>query len=60
MRNSINYKADIINDVSGFEFDPLSIKTVSKKNVWKVLHHMQGLANYANKSKIFKYSIRYL
>tara|TARA_A100001011_G_scaffold317258_1_gene336553 strand:+ start:1908 stop:2963 length:1056 start_codon:yes stop_codon:yes gene_type:complete len=42
MKNAIKYKADIINDVSGFEFDSFSINTVSKKDVWKIIHHMQG------------------
>ena len=61
MRNSINYKADIINDVSGFEFDPLSIRTVSKKKCLESFtSYARDSANYANKPKIFKYSIRYL
>ncbi len=42
MKNSIKYKADIINDVSCFEFDKSSFKTIKNKNLWKVIHHMQG------------------
>ena len=34
--------ADIINDVSCFKFDPNSIKSVKNKNIWKIIHHMQG------------------
>ncbi len=39
---SIKKKADIINDVSCFRFDPRSFNSVKNKNLWKVIHHMQG------------------
>jgi len=39
---SIKNKVDIINDVSCFKFDPKSFKLVRNKNLWKVIHHMQG------------------
>ena len=42
MRNSIKYKVDIINDVSCFKFDKDSSTTIKNKNLWKVIHHMQG------------------
>ena len=42
MDYSIKEKADIINDVSCFKFDKKSFSTVSNKNLWKVIHHMQG------------------
>jgi dihydropteroate synthase len=42
MSKSIHYNADIINDVSSFDFDPKTILKIEKFNVWKVLHHMQG------------------
>ena len=42
MNHAINNKVDIINDVSCFKFDKDSFKTVKNKNLWKVLHHMQG------------------
>ena len=42
MRNSIKYNVDIINDVSGFKFDRESFKTIKNKNLWKVVHHIQG------------------
>ena len=42
MNFSINNKADIINDVSCFKFDPKSFDTIKNKNLWKIIHHMQG------------------
>ena len=42
MKNSIKYKADIINDVSCFKFDTDSSKTIKNKNLWKIIHHMKG------------------
>ena len=39
---SVKKKVDIVNDVSCFRFDPKSIKTVKNKNLWKIIHHMQG------------------
>ena len=39
---SLKHNADIINDVSCFKFDPGSFNSVKNKNVWKVIHHMQG------------------
>tara|TARA_Y100000992_G_scaffold300759_1_gene270065 strand:+ start:428 stop:1489 length:1062 start_codon:yes stop_codon:yes gene_type:complete len=42
IKNSIKYDADIINDVSCFRFDKNSYTEVKNKNVWKIIHHMQG------------------
>ena len=42
MRNAVNYKTNIINDVSCFEFDKNSRKVINNKNLWKIIHHMQG------------------
>ena len=39
---SIKNNADIINDVSCFKFDPKSFSAVKNKNLWKIIHHMQG------------------
>ena len=39
---SIKNGADIINDVSSFKFDPKSFGTINNKNLWKIIHHMQG------------------
>ncbi len=45
MVKSIRYGADLINDVSGFEFDKKSLLKIKKSKVSKVLHHMQGTPN---------------
>ena len=42
MNFSIKNNADIINDVSCFKFDPNSLSSVKNKNLWKIIHHMQG------------------
>ena len=39
---SIKYNADIINDVSCFKHDFKSSNSVKNKNLWKIIHHMQG------------------
>jgi dihydropteroate synthase len=45
MFKAIKYKSDLINDVSGFNYDVKAIDKIKKLNVWKVLHHMQGTPN---------------
>ena len=42
MTKTLDHRVDIINDVSSFNFDPLSYQSVKKSNSWKVIHHMQG------------------
>ena len=42
MNFSINNKADIINDVSCYKFDPKSFDSIKNKKLWKIIHHMQG------------------
>ena len=42
MRNCIKHNVDIINDVSCFKFDTESHSATKNKNLWKVIHHMQG------------------
>ena len=39
---AIKHKADIINDVSCFQFDPNSFDIIKRQNLWKIIHHMQG------------------
>ena len=39
---AIKKNVDIINDVSCFKFDKKSFKSVKNKNIWKIIHHMQG------------------
>ena len=42
MEKAIKSKVDIINDVSCYKFDKKSYNTVINKNLWKIIHHMQG------------------
>jgi dihydropteroate synthase len=42
MEKAIKSKVDIINDVSCFKFDKKSYNTIINKNLWKIIHHMQG------------------
>jgi len=45
MLKAIKNKTDLINDVSGFNYDVNAIDKIKNFNVWKVLHHMQGTPN---------------
>ena len=45
MDKSIKFGADVINDVSGFDYDSDSLSKLKDKNISKVLHHMQGTPN---------------
>ena len=54
MTKSIKYGADLINDVSGFNFDKTSLNKLKKYNVAKVLHHMQGEPNTMQKNPKYK------
>ena len=45
MIKSIKYKVDLINDVSGFNYDKAALSKLEKYNITKVLHHMQGTPN---------------
>ena len=42
MNFSIKHNVDIMNDVSCFKFDQKSFDTIKNKNLWKIIHHMQG------------------
>jgi dihydropteroate synthase len=42
MLEGTRYKTDIINDVSCFAFDKKSMQLIRNKNLFKVIHHMQG------------------
>lgn len=55
--NSIKYKTDIINDVSCFVFDKNSIKEIRNKNVWKVIHHMQGTPQTMQKKPKYNHAL---
>ena len=45
MIKAIKNKTDLINDVSGFNYDTKAIDKIKNYNTWKVLHHMQGTPN---------------
>ncbi len=45
MLKAIKNKSDLINDVSGFNYDVNAVEKIKNFNVWKVLHHMQGTPN---------------
>ena len=50
MLKSIKCGADLINDVSGFNFDIRSVSQVKRLGIPKVLHHMQGTPNTMQKN----------
>ena len=45
MLKAIKHKSNLINDVSGFNYDLKAIDKIKNFNIWKVLHHMQGTPN---------------
>ena len=45
MKYGLNYGVDLLNDVSGFNYDRNSINLIKNNNVSKVLHHMKGTPN---------------
>ncbi len=42
IKNALNFYIDIINDVSCFKFDKDSFNLIKNKNLFKIIHHMQG------------------
>ena len=60
MIKGANLGVDLINDVSGFRFDPKSLTKLKYYKIAKVLHHMQGLVQQCKKSQISKCIIRCL
>ena len=54
MIKSIKYGVDLINDVSGFNYDKNSLSKLKKYNITKVLHHMQGTPNTMQKNPKYK------
>ena len=54
MIKTIKYRADLINDVSGFIYDSQSLSKLKKYKIAKVLHHMQGTPNTMQKSPKYK------
>ncbi len=54
MVRSIKYGVDLINDVSGFNYDQNSLSKLRGYNISKVLHHMQGTPNTMQKNPKYK------
>ena len=54
MINSIKHGVDLINDVSGFNYDQNALSKLKKYNIAKVLHHMQGTPNTMQKNPTYK------
>jgi len=50
MNNGIEHGVDIINDVSGLNFDSKSFEVINNKNVPFILHHMQGTPDTMQKN----------
>ena len=50
MIKSLKNGANLINDVSGFTYDPYTILKLKNYNIPKVLHHMQGTPNSMQKN----------
>ena len=53
MNKGIKHGIDIINDVSGFNFDKKSFHVVKSKKIPLILHHMQGTPNTMQKNPIY-------
>ena len=54
MTKSIKYGVDLINDVSGFNYDKNSLPKLKKYNIAKVLHHMRGAPDNMQKNPNYK------
>ena len=54
MNNGIRNGVDIINDVSGLNFDEKSFKIINSKKTPFVLHHMQGTPNTMQNNPTYK------
>ena len=54
MKKGIENKINLINDVSGFEFDPDTIKVLKDTSIPFVIHHMQGNPRTMQKNPKYK------
>ncbi|MBD1150134.1 dihydropteroate synthase [Pelagibacterales bacterium SAG-MED29] len=54
MIKAIKHGADLINDVSGFNYENQSLSRLKKYNIAKVFHHMQGKPNTMQKNPKYK------
>ena len=54
MENGIKNKVNLINDVSGFEYDANTINILKKSKIPFVIHHMQGTPKSMQKNPRYK------
>ena len=54
MEKGINNKVNLINDVSGLEYDPKTINVLKKYKTSFVIHHMQGTPKNMQKNPKYK------
>ncbi len=54
MVKSIMHGSDLINDVSGFEYDQSALVKLRKYNISKIIHHMQGTPSTMQKNPKYK------
>ena len=54
MENGIKNKVNLINDVSGFEYDANTINILKKSKIPFVIHHMQGTPKNMQKNPKYK------
>ncbi len=54
MLKAIKFKVDLINDVSGFEYDKKSLQKLKRYKIPKVVHHMQGNPNTMQNNPKYK------
>ena len=54
MIKAIKHRADLINDVSGFNYDSKSLSRLKTHNIAKVLHHMQGTPSTMQKNPKYR------
>ena len=54
MENGIKNNINLINDVSGLEYDPSTIRVLKKTNISFVIHHMQGEPSTMQKNPKYK------
>ena len=54
MEKGINHKVNLINDVSGLNYDPDTINILKKTNIPFIIHHMQGTPKTMQKNPKYK------
>ena len=54
MKKSLKYKINIINDISGLDYDSNTLKFLKRSNVPFILNHIQGEPSYMQKNPKYK------